>query len=212
MRSGRPVIEKPRRSGSQPDICAGSAVSDAQPTEADIRQILARTNKYTPEQELNCGACGYKSCREKAAAVFNGVAEVEMCLPYMIEKLEDTVTSLHQSYEKLTETQTQLIRSERLASMGQMAAGIAHEVNNPLGTILIYAHLMRDNPDLSQEAREDVGIVIDEANRCKTIVGGLLNFARQSRAVLVPASLAELLKKAAETSNARLQNDSIQSC
>ena len=180
-----------------------------QPTEADIRQILARTNKYTPEQELNCGACGYKSCREKATAVFNGVAEVEMCLPYMIEKLEDTVTSLHQSYEKLTETQTQLIRSERLASMGQMAAGIAHEVNNPLGTILIYAHLMRDNPDLSQEARQDVGIVIDEANRCKTIVGGLLNFARQSRAVLVPASLSELLKKAAETCNARLQNDSI---
>ena len=76
-----------------------------------------------------------------------------MCLPYMIEKLEATVTSLHQSYEKLTETQTQLIRSERLASMGQMAAGIAHEVNNPLGTILIYSHLLQRTSGYAAKAR-----------------------------------------------------------
>lgn len=176
------------------------------PSEDEIRQILARTNKFTPQQELNCGACGYKSCREKAIAVWNGVAEVEMCLPYMIEKLEAMVTSLHQSYEKLTETQTQLIRTERLASMGQMAAGIAHEVNNPLGTILIYSHLLREHEGLGEEARADIDRVIEEAIRCKNIVGGLLNFARQSQAHLAPSSLSELLEKAAESARTQIQD------
>lgn len=173
------------------------------PSDEEIRRVLAQTNKLTPEQELNCGACGYKSCREKAIAVFNGVAEVNMCLPYMIEKLEATVKSLHQSYEKLTETQTQLIRSERLASMGQMAAGIAHEVNNPLGTILIYAHLLKEHPELSGAFQSDVNMIIQEAIRCKGIVSGLLDFARQTKVTLVPVHLSELLEKAAETTRAQ---------
>jgi two-component system NtrC family sensor kinase len=176
------------------------------PSDDEIRQILARTNKYTLQQELNCGACGYKSCREKAIAVWNGVAEVDMCLPYMIENLEAMVTRLHQSYEKLSETQTQLIRTERLASMGQMAAGIAHEVNNPLGTILIYAHLLREHDDLNADVRADVERVIEEAIRCKNIVGGLLDFARQSQAHLSAVCLLELLEKAVESARAQAQD------
>ena len=52
--------------------------------EEDIRRILALTGKVRPEDELNCRACGYASCREKAVAVYRGIAEVEMCLPYLI--------------------------------------------------------------------------------------------------------------------------------
>lgn len=52
-------------------------------TEVQIQQILERTGKQDPEQQLNCGACGYDSCREKAIAVVLGMAEVEMCIPYM---------------------------------------------------------------------------------------------------------------------------------
>ena len=59
-----------------------------EPTEEDIRAILARTDKLSPSDELNCGACGYNSCREKAIAVFRGLAEVEMCIPYMRERAE----------------------------------------------------------------------------------------------------------------------------
>jgi two-component system NtrC family sensor kinase len=88
--------------------------------------------------------------------------------------------------------------------MGQMAAGIAHEVNNPLGTILIYSHLMRDYPSLDDGMRADVDMIIDEANRCKNIVGGLLNFARQTKAVFAPVSLPEILEKAAETNRAQI--------
>ncbi len=56
------------------------------PTENEIQEILKHTFKVKPEDELNCGACGYNTCREKAIAVFQGLAEVDMCLPYLIHK------------------------------------------------------------------------------------------------------------------------------
>lgn len=61
------------------------AFRDRMPTEAEIKEILKATGKYNKDQELNCGACGYPSCREKAIAVFQGKAEQEMCLPYAYE-------------------------------------------------------------------------------------------------------------------------------
>lgn len=58
------------------------------PGEEEIRRILNRTGKFQPEDELNCGACGYNSCREKAVAVARGMAEIDMCIPYMRAKAE----------------------------------------------------------------------------------------------------------------------------
>lgn len=60
-----------------------------QPNVAEIRRILMRIGKYTKQDELNCGVCGYKTCRDKAIAVFNGLAEPTMCLPYMRERAEN---------------------------------------------------------------------------------------------------------------------------
>lgn len=57
-------------------------------TEREIREILAKTGKTRPEDELNCGACGYPTCREKARAVANGFADLEICLPYMRQRAE----------------------------------------------------------------------------------------------------------------------------
>ena len=173
--------------------------SNGKPSDEEIRRVLAMTNKFTPEQELNCGACGYRSCREKAIAVINGIAEVEMCLPYMIEKLEAMIGRLQLSHEQLETTQAQLIRSERLASMGQMAAGIAHEVNNPLGTIVVYSHLIKDNPQCPAELKSDLDMILKEATRCRTIVSGLLNFSRQSKAVKGEVDVRNLLEEAADS-------------
>lgn len=60
----------------------------AKPGEKEIQAILAKTGKTTPEKELNCGACGYATCRDKAIAVYQGKAEVTMCMPYMRERAE----------------------------------------------------------------------------------------------------------------------------
>jgi DNA-binding NtrC family response regulator/iron only hydrogenase large subunit-like protein len=59
-----------------------------QPTDYQIRAVLTELGKFSPEDELNCGACGYNSCREKAVAVFQGLAESKMCLPFLIANLE----------------------------------------------------------------------------------------------------------------------------
>lgn len=58
------------------------------PSEEAIRQVLSQTGKTKPGDELNCGACGYNSCREKAIAVLEGMAEIDMCIPYMRAKAE----------------------------------------------------------------------------------------------------------------------------
>lgn len=58
------------------------------PSETEIRRILGEIGKYRPEHELNCGVCGYNSCREKAIAVYNGMAETYMCMPYMRTRAE----------------------------------------------------------------------------------------------------------------------------
>ena len=66
------------------------------PTDREITEILKKTGKNKPEDELNCGSCGYNTCREKATAVFHGKASVSMCLPFLKERAEnfsDTIVS-----------------------------------------------------------------------------------------------------------------------
>lgn len=59
------------------------------PGENEIRKILREMGKFKPEHELNCGSCGYNTCREKAIAIYQGKAEISMCLPFLKEKAED---------------------------------------------------------------------------------------------------------------------------
>jgi signal transduction histidine kinase len=151
------------------------------PSMAVIREILKRTNKFTAEDELNCGACGYNSCQEKANAVYWGLAENEMCLPYLIDQLEGNLKQLAQSHRELREAQQQLIQSEKMASVGQLAAGVAHEINNPLGTILLYSHMLLEKLGEKDARRDELETVAKEASRCRDIVRGLLDFARQRK-------------------------------
>ena len=138
---------------------------------------------------MNCGACGYNTCRENAVAIAKGLAENEMCLPYLIDKID-------KAYKELSSAQEQLQSAEKLASIGQLVAGIAHEINNPLGTILLYSSMLKK--DLAEKKSdiqnvEDVKLIIDEATRCKNIVSNLLNFARQRKLKLSTINIYELI-------------------
>jgi len=82
--------------------------------------------------------------------------------------------------KKLQETQLQLLQSEKLRSLGEMAAGVAHEINNPLGGILIYASLLLEDLPPNDPRRADLEKIVQEATRSKEIVKSLLEFARQS--------------------------------
>jgi signal transduction histidine kinase len=174
-----------------------AAVVLPQPTEEQIAETLMQMRKYTPEDQLNCGSCGYPSCREKAIAVCQGLAEVDMCLPYLVEELETTLTKLQQSHRELATTQNRLVQTERLASMGQISAGVAHEINNPLSTILLYSHMLLKQHQTQDPENEDIQMIVNEATRCRYIMRGLLDFARQSRVVKTLTDLGTLIREVA---------------
>jgi len=84
-----------------------------------------------------------------------------------------------QSIENLQRLQAQLVQSEKLISLGQLAAGAAHEINNPLTAILGYSDLLADDEALPEKSRTIAAKIRDQARRTKTLVGNLLSFARQ---------------------------------
>ncbi len=147
----------------------------------EVRQVLASMGKLTDKDHLNCGACGYDTCYDHAIAIIKGLAEEEMCLPYTIEKLHKSVQDLALSNAKLTTMQNALKQSEKLAHMGQLSAGIAHELNNPLGVVIMYSNILLDESKPEDPVREDLQLIVEQAARCKKIVGGLLNFARKNQ-------------------------------
>jgi signal transduction histidine kinase/ferredoxin len=167
----------------------------AAPFAEEIGMIMARMGKHTPEDELNCGACGYDTCRDHAQAIFRGLAETQMCLPYTIGRLDQTIGELAETNRQLTSAQEALMQSEKLASMGQLAAGIAHEVNNPLGVVLMYSHLLLDEPAATGRMRQDLSMIAEQADRCKKIVSQLLHFARQNQVVLLPVDVRTLVER-----------------
>lgn len=261
-----------------------------EPSPEEIEKILRELGKEGPADELNCGACGYNTCREKAIAVARGLAESRMCLPYLIGELErsneelanlkdynrnivesiaegiivvdsnSVVTSFNDAGGRVTRQsqgpvigrplgeavpglakpelleaveacirearpfeidsfkyelegrpvivnvkiyplrngtrrtygaviitedvtekrrlEDQLIRSEKLAALGQLAAGVAHEINTPLTLISGYTELLLRGMQEGSPERKKLSIVAEEVNRIAEIVRSLLRFAR----------------------------------
>jgi two-component system NtrC family sensor kinase len=98
----------------------------------------------------------------------------------LCQALDDMAESIERREQQIDRmTKQQIGRSEKLASIGRLAAGIAHEINNPLTGVLTFAHLIRDRQDAESQDREDVELVIQETQRAAEVVQGLLDFARE---------------------------------
>jgi len=164
------------------------------PSPAKIKKVLASIGKNHPQDHLNCGACGYDSCESHAIAIAQGLAEEDMCLPYTIEKMHRSIQELNLSNEQLAKVQQALKHSEKLAHMGQLSAGIAHELNNPLGVVIMYANILLDECQ-DDQIRQDLGLIVTQADRCKKIVGNLLNFARKNQVRLEEVDLLKLARQ-----------------
>ena len=109
---------------------------------------------------------------------------------------------LYSREEALQHAQAQLIQSEKLAAFGQMGAGIAHEVKNPLAGILGIAQLARRSVDKESPLQNDLAIIEKEAKRCKTIIENLMKFARQEKVAYEPV----MINRVAEDTKALLDH------
>ncbi|MEI7499767.1 MAG: [Fe-Fe] hydrogenase large subunit C-terminal domain-containing protein [Bacteroidota bacterium] len=165
-----------------------------QPGDEEVLNALHSIGKFSPQDHLNCGACGYDTCVDHAGAIVNGLAETEMCLPYAIEKLHDSISNLNVSNEKLARAKAALKQSEKLAHMGQLSAGIAHELNNPLGVITMYSNILMDEAPAGAVVRDDLKLIVEQAERCKKIVNGLLNFARKNQVTLSETDVVKFMQ------------------
>lgn len=115
------------------------------------------------------------------------IAELASAFNFMVQSIAERDERLQESARKVTE-------SKKLATLGQLAAGIAHEINNPLGGIVMYSHMLKE--DLVKEGnRENVRKIAREADRCKAIVKGLLDFARQTKPERTESNINHVLNE-----------------
>lgn len=127
------------------------------------------------------------------AQAFNDMAE---SLAINRAELTRKNEALSAANEDMQSMQDQLLRSERLAAIGQLAAGVSHEIDNPVGIILGHAELVLEDLEAEDPLREDVAAIIDECRRCKRITGGLLGFARSPEGNLESVDLNQLVEEA----------------
>ncbi|MDY6969326.1 MAG: PAS domain S-box protein [Spirochaetota bacterium] len=97
--------------------------------------------------------------------------------------------------KELEETQMKLLQAEKMSSLGKLAAGIAHEINNPLGGIMMFSNMMLEDIDEESEIRDDLKRIVSETARCKDIVKGLLEFSRQTDYKMSLVDLNRLLEQ-----------------
>ncbi len=96
---------------------------------------------------------------------------------------------------ELDKTRVQLLQAEKMASIGKLAAGVAHQLNNPLSGITLFAHILAEEYELDENAQSDIHRILTNAERCRDTVKELLKFARQTAYEIRPADLNQALQR-----------------
>ncbi|MFH2005801.1 MAG: ATP-binding protein [bacterium] len=97
--------------------------------------------------------------------------------------------------KEMERTQLQVVQAEKMVSLGKLAAGVAHQLNNPLGGIILFTKLVLEEYELEDSAREDLARVVADAKRCRDTVKELLEFTRQTRHLMAPRNLNEAITR-----------------
>lgn len=127
--------------------------------------------------------------RLNAAIVYDGKKEVAT-----IGFFHDLRDELEMK-KKLEKTRLQLLQADKMASLGKLSAGVAHQLNNPLGSITLFTKLVLEEYDLEDAIREDLSRILKDAQRCRDTVKELLEFARQTRYQIKPHDINTALSR-----------------
>lgn len=135
----------------------------------------------------------------RIAAVTRKVADGNLSEKVEV-KNQDELGKLAESFndmmQNLADAQRQLLQANKLASVGRLAAGVAHEINNPLTGVLTYSSFLLKRAPKDSELKEDLEVIVRETRRCREIVKGLLDFSRQSVSVRRPVPINEIVRDA----------------
>lgn len=138
------------------------------PDEEEIRKILIKIGKDSPEKELNCGACGFPTCREKAIAVYRGKSQIQMCLPYMYENaryLSDVILSVTPSLIIIVDEQ---LRIREFNNAAEVKFNISRE--EALKSYLYEIIDSESFQEVFQEKRSRIGLRVDyKSYKMKTV-------------------------------------------
>lgn len=160
----------------------------------------ARTASDTP----------FNSTDHNYADIFASQVSQALDNAQLYSELENKVSALNEAYAKLTEIHKELIQSEKLAAVGQLSAGVAHELNNPLTVVIGLAELLLENKNETEEKRKDLESIKKQAERCRSIILNLLQFAQKNETEKKTVQLNSVLNETMELWSYNVKNSKIE--
>jgi len=185
----------------------------------DVPNLLDELNvKYSPQLEAIAGAPLIADNQLLGGLYFGRQTEISETELRLLTAVGDIMANalhratLHEDlenhYKMLQRSQAQLIQSEKLAAIGELVAGVAHELNNPLTSVVLYSQMIQSKFK-DKEISRDLTIVVEEAQRASKIVRGLLGFARQRPPERKPVQINDVLQSALELMSYELRMHNI---
>jgi two-component system NtrC family sensor kinase len=148
---------------------------------------------WSKERPLGCLLLGSRNGRDFSSVETNLLISVSNQIAASIEKIL-LLDETRQAYDNLRHTQEQLLQSEKMAAVGQLISGVAHELNNPLTAILGYSQLLSSNKYVNEQGADYVDKLYKQARRTHRIVNNLLSFARQQKPERLPVRINQVIE------------------
>lgn len=171
---------------------------------SDIHNLTAPDQKLLPREEVIIRLNGERVDVEVSSMLIEYSAQIG-ALIFMRD-----VTDRKRFDKNKAEMEAKLLQAQKLESLGTLAGGVAHEINNPINGIINYAQLISEETGISEKAREHCGEIIYEGERIAGIVKALLSFSRQDNQTHSPADIKDIIQRAVMLLHTVMRHDQIQ--